>query len=89
VPKSRVRKKKVYTPPTDVHPSAAAATRKKRPSPRWVPGLAVALIVTGIAWLATYYMSQAQYPVQQWGVWNLAVGFSLMVGSLAVFTQWR
>jgi hypothetical protein len=89
VPKSRVRKKKVYTPPTDVRPSAAAATKKNRPSPRWVPGLAVALIVIGIAWLATYYMSQAAYPVAQWGVWNLAVGFGLMVASLGVFTQWR
>jgi hypothetical protein len=89
VPKSRVRKKKVYTPPTDVRPPTATATRKKRPSPRWVPGLAVGLIVVGIAWLATYYMSQAAYPVQAWGVWNLGVGFGLMVTSLGVFTQWR
>jgi hypothetical protein len=89
VPKSRVRKKKVYTPPTDVRPPTAAATRKKRPSPRWVPGLAVGLIVAGIAWLATYYMSQASYPVEAWGVWNLAAGFGLMVASLGVFTQWR
>jgi hypothetical protein len=89
VPKSRVRKKKVYTPPTDVHPSAATATRKKRPSPQWVPGLAVALITLGIAWLATYYMTQTKYPIEQIGVWNLAIGFGLMVGSLGVFTQWR
>jgi hypothetical protein len=54
-----------------------------------VPGLAVALISLGIAWLATYYMSQAKYPVEQFGVWNLAIGFGLMVGSLGVFTQWR
>jgi hypothetical protein len=89
VPKSRVRKKKVYTPPTEVRPSAPAAARKKRPSPRWVPGLASGLIVAGIAWLATYYMTQASFPVEQWGVWNLAVGFGLMVASLGVFTQWR
>jgi hypothetical protein len=89
VPKSRVRKKKVYTPPTDARPAAAPAARKKRPSPPWVPGLAVGLLVAGIAWLATYYMSQAVYPVASWGVWNLAVGFGLMVGSLGVFTQWR
>jgi hypothetical protein len=89
VPKSRVRKKKVYTPPTDVQPSSPRAARKKRPSPPWVPGLAVALISLGIAWLATYYMSQAKYPVEQFGVWNLAIGFGLMVASLGVFTQWR
>jgi hypothetical protein len=89
VPKSRVRKKKVYTPPTDVRAPAATVTKKKRPSPQWVPGLAVGLIVAGIGWLATYYLSQASYPVESWGVWNLAVGFGLMVGSLGVFTQWR
>lgn len=89
MPKSRVRKKKVYTPPTDLRPSAATSAKKKRPSPRWVPALAVALIVVGIAWLVVYYMTQTKYPVDQWGYWNLAVGFGLMVTSLGIFTQWR
>ena len=39
VPKSQVRKKKVYTPPTDVRPAATAASRK--PSPVWLPVTAV------------------------------------------------
>jgi drug/metabolite transporter (DMT)-like permease len=89
VPKSRVRKKKIYTPPTDLLPSTATATRKRRPSPRWLPGLAVGLIIAGIAWLVTYYMTETKYPVAEWSYWNLAVGFGLMVLSLVVFTQWR
>lgn len=87
MPKSQVRKKKVYTPPSDVRPTATAATRK--PSPVWVPILAVSLVVLGIGWLVVYYLSATQYPVASWGYWNLAVGFGAMVASLIVFTRWK
>ncbi|WP_027660729.1 cell division protein CrgA [Salinispora fenicalii] len=87
MPKSQVRKKKVYTPPTDVRPTATAATRK--PSPVWVPATAVALIVAGIGWLVVYYLSEQAYPVMSWGYWNLAVGFGAMVGSLILLSRWR
>jgi len=89
VPKSRVRKKKVYTPPTDVRPAATTTAKRAKPSPRWVPGLAIALIVAGIAWLVTYYMTQGEYPVAELSAWNLAIGFGMLVASLGVFTQWR
>lgn len=89
MPKSRVRKKKVYTPPTDVRPAAATVAGKRRPSPRWVPVVAVGLIVLGIAWLVTYYMTQGSYPVESLSYWNLAIGFGMLVASLGVLTQWR
>jgi len=89
VPKSRVRKKKVYVPPTSVRPAAVSTARRSRPSPRWIPGLAVALILAGIAWLVTYYLSQGAYPVADLTYWNLAIGFGFMVASLGVLTQWR
>jgi hypothetical protein len=87
VPKSQVRKKKVYTPPTDVRPSSTASSRK--PSPVWLPATAVALIVFGITWLVVYYLSGTDYPVASWGYWNLAIGFGAMVASLAVLSRWR
>lgn len=87
VPKSQVRKKKVYTPPADVRPQATAATTK--PSPTWVPVASIALIVLGIAWLVVFYLSTGQYPVQSWGYWNLAIGFSGMVGALAILSRWH
>ena len=87
MPKSQVRKKKVYIPPTDVRPSSVAASRK--PSPRWLPVTGVALIVFGIAWLVVYYLSETNYPVATWGYWNLAIGFGGMVGSLALLSRWR
>ncbi|NUT32106.1 MAG: cell division protein CrgA [Hamadaea sp.] len=87
MPKSQVRKKKVYTPPTDVRPSAAMA--EKRPSPIWLPITAVTLIVLGIAWLVVYYLSQGAYPVVSWNYWNIAVGFGAMVVALGLLSKWR
>lgn len=87
MPKSQIRKKKVYTPPADVRPASEAARRK--PSPPWLPVTAVALICFGILWLVVFYLSQGQYPVGMWGYWNLFVGFGAMVGSLGLLTRWR
>ncbi|GAB3949360.1 cell division protein CrgA [Micromonospora vulcania] len=87
MPKSQVRKKKVYTPPTDVRPTTAGSSRK--PSPVWLPLTAVALIVAGIGWLVVYYLSEQEYPVATWGYWNLAVGFGAMVTSLILLSRWR
>jgi hypothetical protein len=87
VPKSQIRKKKVYTPPAEVRPTSEAALRK--PSPPWLPVSAVALIVFGILWLVIFYLSAGRYPVQAWDYWNLVVGFGAMVGSLAILSRWR
>lgn len=90
MPKSHVRKKKVYTPPADVRPAAVAsvATRRK-PSPLWLPITAVSLIVFGIAWLVVFYLSSGLYPVQSWRYWNLGIGFGAMVAALGLLSRWR
>ena len=55
MPKSTVRKKKVYTPPAEMRPQATAAARK--PSPTWLPATAVGLIIFAIVWLVVYYLT--------------------------------
>jgi len=87
VPKSEIRKKKVYTPPSDM--LVPTSTSDKRPSPMWLPVTAVSLIVVGIGWLVVYYLSETLYPVQAWGYWNLAVGFGAMVAALGLLSKWR
>lgn len=87
MPKSTVRKKKVYTPPAEVRPASEAARRK--PSPTWLPVSAVAMIIFGIAWLVIFYITTGEYPVEAWGYYNLVVGFGAMVGSLAILSRWR
>ncbi|WP_026931488.1 cell division protein CrgA [Glycomyces tenuis] len=87
MPKSRVRKKKVYSSPSGK--SSQGGESYNDPSPLWVPITAVALIVIGIGWLTLFYLSGMAYPVAAWGYWNLAVGFSAMVAALLVLSKWR
>jgi Cell division protein CrgA len=94
VPKSSVRKKKVYTPPADLRPQSAAAAKK--PSPNWVPITAVSLIVFAIAWLVTYYLTGQFFDLgdsftflANLSYWNLAIGFGAMISALVLLTKWR
>lgn len=86
MPKSRVRKKKVYSAPTEV---AAASASKQKPSPRWLPVTALAFVAFGMVWLVVYYMTQGAYPLSSLGPWNIAIGFTGIVVALGMFTQWR
>jgi hypothetical protein len=94
VPKSRVRKKKVYTPPVELRPQPTAAA-SKRPSPVWVPATAVSLVILGIAWLVVFYSTQGFADISalsalfKLGYWNLAIGFGALIAALMLFTKWR
>jgi hypothetical protein len=87
MPKSRVRKKKVYSSPGAGRSTTSGESYE--PSPMWVPITAVALIVIGIGWLTLFYLSGMEFPVASWEYWNLAVGFSCMVAALLVLSKWR
>lgn len=89
MPKSQVRKKKVYTPPADIRPTAVTAAAAKKPSPIWLPITAVTLIIAGIGWLVVFYLSGGTYPVFSWRYWNLAIGFGAMVSALGLLSRWR
>jgi Cell division protein CrgA len=94
VPKSSVRKKKVYTPPPELRPQQTAAAAR-RPSPVWIPITAVVLIVLGIAWLVIYYLTDGFFDVSwlaalnKLNYWNLAIGFGCMVLALGLLSKWR
>jgi len=81
VPKSRVRSKAVYTPP----PSRA----KSKVSPPWLVPTMLGLLLVGLAWIALYYVTGGSLPISALGAWNLAVGFALIIGGVALSTKWR
>jgi len=83
VPKSRVRKKAVYTPPPTRSP-------KRKVSPPWVAPTMLACLVIGLAWIALYYVTQANMPgLSTLGAWNLVGGFSLIIAGVVLSTRWR
>jgi hypothetical protein len=90
VPKSKVRKKSVYTPPEGVLPSRAASARAARPSPRWYAPLMVGLMLIGLVWIVVYYVAADKIPfMTSIGVWNFAIGFGAMVVGLVMSMRWR
>jgi len=83
VPKSRVRKKPVYTPPPSRSPRRAV-------SPVWLAPTMIVCLVVGLAWISLYYVTQADMPVlRSLGGWNLVGGFALIVAGVVLATRWR
>ena len=83
MPKSRVRKRTVYTPPP---PKSA----KRKVSPPWVGPTIVGCLVFGLAWIAAYYITQGSFPgMSALGTWNLVIGFTLIIAGVALATTWR
>ncbi|HEV7206006.1 MAG TPA: cell division protein CrgA [Jatrophihabitans sp.] len=90
MPKSKVRKK------TDapVRTSTTAPSRALAPSPGWYPIVMAVVLVLGLAYLVTYYLTQSgtnpHIPVMgDIGAWNFAVGFGIMLLGLVMAVRWR
>ena len=82
MPKSRVRKKPVYTPP----PRSA----RRKSSPPWVAPAMVACLVVGLVWIALYYITIGDLAgMSVLGFWNLVIGFVLIIAGVVLSTQWR
>ena len=83
MPKSRVRKRTVYTPPPP------KTTRRKVSAP-WVGPAIVVCLVVGLAWIVVYYLSQGSIPgLSALGAWNLVIGFTFIIAGVALATRWR
>lgn len=83
MPKSRVRKKPVYTPP----PTRSA---KRKVSPPWLAPTMIVSLLLGLAWIALYYVTAANMPVlSTLGGWNLVGGFVLIVTGVVLATKWH
>jgi hypothetical protein len=90
VPKSKVRKKSVYTPPEDVLRSRSGQAKALQPSPRWYAPVMVALMLLGLVWIVVFYVAGDRIPfMASLGVWNFAIGFGAMVAGLIMSMRWR
>ncbi len=58
-------------------------------NPAWFVPVMLTLMVVGLLWVVTYYISDFSYPVRAWGQWNLGAGFALMMAGFAMTTRWR
>jgi hypothetical protein len=82
VPESKGREKRAYTPP-------AKPTKVKVGNPVWFVPVMLTLMVVGLIWVVTFYITSQRFPIEAIGRWNLAVGFGLMMTGFAMTTRWR
>jgi len=83
MPESRIRRKSTFTAPT------AGKSSAPKPSPRWFAFVMVGLLVLGLAWVVTYYITQGKYPIPGIKDFNLLAGFGVLLGGFGMLTRWR
>lgn len=82
MPESRIRRKSAYTAPT------AKSSGPKQNGRLFVP-IMLTLLVTGLAWIVVYYLTEARYPVPGIHNWNLVAGFGVIISGFVMATRWR
>lgn len=88
MPKSKVRKKSVYTPPADRMPAAKATTAG--PSHPFYVAVMLGMMLLGLVWLVVNYLAGDKIPLlSDLGNYNFLVGFSLMIIGLLMTMGWH
>jgi uncharacterized membrane protein len=88
MPKSKVRKKSVYSPPADALGSTKA--RVTGPSHPFYVAVMLGMMLLGLLWLVVNYLAVDKIPLlSELGNWNFLIGFALMVVGLMMTMRWR
>ena len=83
MPESKGRAKPARTSPAQRRPKTTKAN-----APWFVP-LMLSLMVVGLLWVVTFYITAGGYPIPKINYWNLIIGFSLMISGFMMTTRWR
>lgn len=57
-------------------------------NPRWFVPLFCILMVIGLIWVVTYYLT-SNYPIPNIGAWNLLIGFVIIMIGFIMTMWWR
>ena len=69
--------------------TSATGQQTIKPNPSWFLPVLIGLLVVGLIWLVTFYITQGAFPVEAWGNWNILIGFAFFVAGLIMSTRWR
>lgn len=58
------------------------------PNPEWLAPTAVTLLIVGLVYLVTFYLSSGQLPLPIQN-WNLLVGFGIMIAGGGLLMRWK
>jgi uncharacterized YccA/Bax inhibitor family protein len=90
MPKSKVRKKAVYTPPPNERRPGTKPVKVAGPTHPIYIAVMLGVMLVGLAWLVVNYLAGDTIPfMRTLDVWNFAIGFSLIVIGLLMTMRWR
>jgi hypothetical protein len=73
----------------DARKNAKAAGKVQLANPQWFVPVMIGLFVVGLAWIVVFYLSQQLYPIPNLGVWNLVIGFGILMSGFLMSTRWK
>ncbi|SKB73192.1 Uncharacterised protein family (UPF0233) [Arthrobacter sp. 49Tsu3.1M3] len=83
MPQSKPRKRTAR-----VAPQTSAAEAYK-PNPVWFKPVMFGLMIIGLLWIITFYITEGAFPVQAWGSLNIVAGFGIAIIGFLMTTRWR
>ncbi len=88
MPKSKVRKKRAYSPPTErVTPPKA---QPAGPSHPLYVAVMLGMMLLGLGWLVVNYLAGDKIGfMRDLGSYNFLIGFALMIVGLLMTMKWR
>lgn len=67
----------------------APQTQKLPSNPSWFVPVMCALMIVGVLWVATFYITSGDWPVASLRYWNLGIGMGLIMAGFLMATRWR
>jgi len=58
-------------------------------NPQWFVPVMSGLMILGVLWVATFYISAGALPVGSIGYWNLGIGMGLIMAGFVMSTRWK
>jgi hypothetical protein len=83
VPESKPRKK------TAAAEQPTSASQANKPNAVWFKPVMFGLMIIGLLWIITFYISSGILPVEAWGSWNIVAGFGIAIAGFLMTTRWR
>lgn len=57
--------------------------------PLWYRSTMIGLMILGLLWLITWYITQGAMPVQAAGGWNVMIGFGIAMVGFFMTMRWK
>lgn len=70
-------------------PAETPSSKVQKPNAVWFLPVMVTLMLVGLFWIITYYISDGRLPIPNINNWNIGIGFGIALIGFMMTTRWR